>query len=155
MRFVLTLLTASIFGCHTAPEVKKTSEPVLALVALQRTACYGACPVYRVEVFADGMVQFQGERHVMVTEPVELKLEPVAFQKLRARLEQSGFAQWPDFLKVSSSDAPTVILTYKGHVVRHYRGDDTAPAELTQLEDDLDAMIGTARWIKGAGVETK
>ncbi len=135
--------------------MKKTSEPVGALLSLQRTGCYGACPVYRVEVFADGMVHFQGERHVMVTEPVELKLEPAAFQKLTARLEQSGIAQWPDFLKVSSSDAPTVILTWKGHVVRHYRGDDTAPAELTQLEDEVDALIGTERWTKGTGVETK
>ena len=126
-----------------------------ALISLQRTPCYGACPVYLVEVFPDGLVRFKGQRHVMVTELVELKLEPQALQKLTARLDQSPFAQWPDFLKVSASDAPTVVLTYKGHVVRHYRGDDTAPSELNQLEDDVDALIGTQRWIKGTGVETK
>ena len=155
MRFVLTLLTLSLFGCQTSPEVKKTSEPPSALLSLERTSCYGACPVYLVEVFADGLVRFKGSRHVMVTEPVELQLEPTAFQKLTARLEQSPFAQWRDFLKVSSSDAPTVVLTYKGHVVRHYRGDDAAPPELTALEDDVDALIGTQRWIKGTGVETQ
>lgn len=154
MRSLLTLLPVLLFGCQTSPGVKKEEvAPPGVLVSLQRTPCYGACPVYVVEVLTDGTARFKGERHVKVTEPVEAKLEPAALQKLEARFEQTAFAQWGHFTKPTMSDAPTVVLTFKGHTVRHYRGDDQAPPELTQLEDDVDALIGTDRWVKGTGGE--
>lgn len=148
----LTLVTVLLFGCQTSPGVKKDSG---VLLSLQRTACYGACPIYLVEVLSDGTLHFKGERHVKVTEPVELKLEPSVLEKLTARVEQSGFAAWSDFTTNEMSDAPTVVLTFKGHAVRHYRGDTRAPAELTALEDEVDALLGTDRWIKGTGTETQ
>lgn len=146
----LTLVAVLLFGCQTSPAVKKDSG---VLLSLQRTACYGACPIYVVEVLSDGTLHFKGDRHVKVTEPVELKLEPAVLEQLAARVEQSGFATWNDFTTNSVSDAPTVVLTYKGHSVRHYRGDDKAPPELTALEDEVDALLGTDRWVKGTGVE--
>lgn len=148
----LTLLTVLLFGCQTSPAVKKDTS---VLLSLQRTACYGACPIYVVEVLGDGLLRFKGERHVKVTEPVELKLEPAALEQLTARVEQTGFAGWNDFTTNDMSDAPTVVLTFKGHTVRHYRGDTRAPAELTALEDELDALLGTDRWVKGTGTETQ
>ncbi len=125
------------------------------MLSLQRTPCYGACPVYLVEVLGDGTLRFKGERHVKVTEPVEVRLDQATLQKLFARVESSPFAGWPHFTKESSSDAPTVVLTFKGHTVRHYRGDLDAPEELTRLEDDVDTILGTGRWTKGEGTETK
>ena len=90
-----------------------------------------------------------------VTEPIALKLDAATVHKVIARVEGTPFASWPNFVKQTSSDAPTVVLTFKGHTVRHYRGDLDAPEELTKLEDDLDALLGTERWIKGEGTETK
>lgn len=156
MRSTLTLTAVLLFGCQTAPAVK---EQKLAggevVLSLQRTPCFGACPVYLVEVLGDGTLRFKGARHVKITEPVELKLEPATLQRLFARLDGSDFAGWPDYTKVDATDAPTVVLTYKGHTVRHYRGDDAAPAELTKLEDDVDALLGTERWTKGTGAQAQ
>lgn len=146
-----------LFGCQTSPPVQKDAKlaPAEVVLSMQRTPCFGACPVYLVEVLGDGTLRFRGERHVAVTEPVELKLEPATVKQLFARVDGTDFAGWKDFTNVNASDAPTVVLTYKGHTVRHYRGDDAAPAELTKLEDDVDAILGTARWTKGTGTETK
>lgn len=157
MRFTLTLAAVLLFGCQSSPGVQpdqklNAGEVVLSL---QRTSCFGACPVYLVEVLTNGTLRFRGERHVKVTEPVELALPPTTLQALFARLDGSAFSGWPDFTTVNSSDAPTVVLTYRRHTVRHYRGDAAAPPELTQLEDDVDALLGTGRWIKGKGTETK
>ena len=125
------------------------------LLSLERTPCFGACPVYTVEVRTDGTTAFKGARHVKVTEPVEVKLEPATLQKLSALFEASEFARWADFTRTPVTDMPSVVLTYQGHTVRHYLGDDKAPAALTALEDEVDAIIGTARWVKGTGAETK
>lgn len=151
MRSLLTLGLLGLFGCATAPEVKNAPTTSL-LVALERGACFGACPIYRVEVFTDGRVRFQGERFVQVTEPVEAKLSEAQLQALTARLERGGFA-WKSYERRDATDMPTVVLTWKGQTLRHYQGDQSAPPELTQLEDDLDALIGTARWIKGEAAD--
>ncbi len=148
-----------LFGCQTAPSVKKDEAAVTtapeALVSLERTPCFGACPVYVVSVLSDGTTRFEGKRHVKITEPVEVKLEASVLEKLKAAFEKSEFAKWPDYTRTSVSDMPTVVLTYEGHTVRHYRGDEKAPPELTALEDEVDAIIGTDRWVKGTGAETQ
>ncbi len=156
MRSLLTLTTLVLFGCQSSPSVQKDPGPGAkeVVLSLQRTPCFGACPVYLVEVLGDGTLRFRGERHVAVTEPVEVALEPEKLKELFARLDGSEFAGWKDFTTVNASDMPTVVLTYKGHTVRHYRGDDAAPPALTKLEDDVDAILGTERWTKGVG-ETK
>jgi hypothetical protein len=163
MRTLLTLLALSIFGCQSAPAAKKdapvvsAADPVKAgevLLSLERGACYGRCPIYRVEVLADGLVRFKGERNVRVTEPVEAKLDAAALGALTSRLEQSGFSSWSDFTAVTETDQATVVITFKGKTVRHYLGDGKAPEALTLLERDLDALIGTARWVTGAGADT-
>lgn len=156
MRARLTLLALCLFGCHSAPEVRKDLlSNVEVLVQLERTACFGACPVYAVTVLTDGTTRYTGEQHVKVTEPVEVKLEPAVLEKLKARFESSEFLKWGDYQRTPVTDMPTVVLTYKGHTVRHYLGDDKAPPALTALEDEVDAIIGTDRWVKGTGTETK
>ena len=159
MRSLLTLLPVLLFGCQTSPSVKKVEAAVTttpeALVSLERTACYGTCPIYGVSVLSDGTTRFEGKRHVKITEPVEVKLEAAALEKLKAAFEKSGFAKWPDYTRTNVSDLPTVVLTYQGHTVRHSLGDDKAPPELTALEDEVDAIIGTDRWVKGTGAETQ
>lgn len=165
----LLLLSALAFGCQTTPEAKPdapvasaaapaTSTPskeVPVLVSLQRGACFGRCPVYRVDVLTDGRVRFLGERNVEVTEPVEFKLEAAQLTAIKARLESSGFETWKDAVNRQVTDMPTVVVTWRGKSLTHYLGDEKAPPELAKLEDDLDALIGTARWVHGAGPETQ
>jgi hypothetical protein len=44
-----------------------------------------------------------------------------------------------------------VSVTFAGRTIRHNLGDETAPAELVALENDLDTLIGTGPWTTGAG----
>jgi hypothetical protein len=151
MRARLTLLALCLFGCHSTPEVRKDLVGTVdVLVQLERTPCFGACPVYAVTVLTDGTIRYTGERHVKITELVEVN-EPAVVEKLKTRFESSEFSKWGDFQRTPVSDMPTVVLTYKGHTVRHYLGDDKAPEALTKLEDEVDAIIGTDRWVKGVG----
>ena len=152
----LTMVSVLIFGCQTSPEVKKAAVvESQVFLSLQRSPCFGGCPVYLVEVSSDGTVRFKGERYVKVTEPVTVKLDAAALAKLTALVEQSDFAKWKNYVAVTTTDMPTVVLTFRGKTVQHYRGDEKAPEALTKLEDDLDALIGTDRWVKGAGAEAQ
>ena len=159
MRITLTLAALLLFGCQSSPEVKKDTAALQSaagvLVSLERGACFGRCPIYVVEVRTDGAVHFKGERNVKVTEPVEVKLDAGQLEKLTTRFEQSGFSGWKDFDDRQVTDQATVVLTFKGKTVHHYLGDEKAPDELGRLERDVDAIIGTERWVNGVGTETK
>jgi len=158
MRITLTLTALLLFGCQSSPEVKKDTAALQStgvLVSLERGACFGRCPIYLVEVRSDGAVHFKGERNVKVTEPVDVQLDAAQLAKLTARFEQSGFAGWSDFTNHQVTDQATVVLTFKGKTVHHYLGDEKAPDELGRLERDVDAIIGTERWVSGVGTETK
>jgi len=147
--FLLGVLLFS--ACKTTPEAPKTAEAPAVLVRLERTACFGRCPIYRVTVMSDGAVSFVGERFVVAEGEQKATLDAEALKKLVTRLEASPFASWNDFVDRSMTDMPSVVLTFKGKTVHHYLGDERAPAELKQLEDDVDALIGTAPWVTGQG----
>ncbi len=148
-----------LFGCQASPEAKKdapvTAAPAPLLFALERGLCFGRCPAYRLEVFEDGRVRFTGTRHVAVTEPVETTLPRATVDTLIRRLEQRGFEPWVDYDKPTMTDQPTVTLTWKGVTIRHNLGDERAPSPLKQLEDDLDALVGTEQWVRGTGGPTQ
>ena len=148
----LTLGLVLLFGCHAAPEVKR---PGTLMLSLSRGECFGACPMYVVEVWSDGLLKFKGERHVKIVEPIEVMLDPATLDKLTARLAQSSFSTWGNFLRPDMTDQPTVELTFNGKSVRHNHGDSSAPEEVKKLEDDVDAILGTDRWVNGTGTATQ
>lgn len=155
MRSALTLGLVLLFGCPSATaEVKKeaVTETPRLLVAMERGPCFGACPVYRVEVFTDGRVRFEGKRFVKVLEPVEAKLSAEQVKAISQRLAALDF-KWADYTDRNATDMPSVQLTHETRTLTHYHGDNSAPEGLTKLEDDLDALIGTAKWIKGEAVD--
>lgn len=141
----------------TSPDPKPTADASAAtisaapLVSLERGACFGRCPMYKVKVLADGAIEFDGERFVATVGHATGKLDADALSKLVARLEASGFAEWKSaYEDRRMTDMATVRLTFRGRTITHYLGDDSAPAGLKQLEDDVDALIGTSQWIAGA-----
>ena len=52
---------------------------------------------------------------------------------------------------MSRTDAPTSVVSLgdgaQKKTVRHYHGDSAAPAELSKLEDEIDAIVHIEQWI--------
>jgi hypothetical protein len=128
-------------------------------VSLERTPCYGTCPVYRVAITADGTVSFNGERHTMTTGTATAQIEPQRVAALLRQIEAAGFfGMSPKYTMndkacgLYHTDAPTVILdvTLNGrtHRVEHDLGCGGAPEQLRGLQAKVDSVAGTARWIE-------
>ncbi len=60
---------------ETTPSVESTAKGLKVLnipegvdsnlvISLQRTACFGQCPVYKVEIFKDGSVKYRGTAYI-------------------------------------------------------------------------------------------
>lgn len=138
-----------------APVPASTPNPSVSravLATLERGACYGVCPIYKLTVREDGTVEYDGERFVKVRGKAEGRLDAAGVSRLKQAFETARFGSFAAaYEQHSITDMPTAVVSFgdgaKAKVVRHYFGDESAPAALTALEQELDAIVQVEQWI--------
>jgi hypothetical protein len=126
------------------------------LVTLERSPCFGTCPVYRVSLSGDGTVAFVGTRFVSREGTTTTRVAPDRVERLVRSLEAAGYFALADEYVAEApacgryaTDAPTVTTSVRAggrsKTVRHDHGCAGAPAALTRLERLIDSVAGTAR----------
>ena len=58
------LVATLLIGCSSKTPVPDNIKEVV--ITLERTACFGVCPVYKLTVYGDGRVVYEGKRFVRV-----------------------------------------------------------------------------------------
>lgn len=129
-----------------------------ATLTLERTACYGTCPVYQVTLYGDGRVAYRGTGFVRVHGPASGRADPARVRALFEGLERDGFFGYRARYATPVTDNPTHVVTAKldGRTkrVEEYASCDFAkhaPAALCRLEEAIDDVAGTAKWIPCKG----
>jgi hypothetical protein len=131
------------------------------VITLERTACFGRCPVYSLTIFGNGRVEYYGEEYVEITgtQTAQITQDEVrelvdVFYRIKYfnlhdeyRFEFSIHGVW-----ISVTDQPTEITSitingFRKQVLDYY----AAPEKLKDLEDKIDEIAGTERWI-GSGI---
>jgi hypothetical protein len=122
-----------------------------AVISLERTACFGTCPVYTLTILEDGTVVYAGEEFVSVTgeQTGEIATETVAL--MVAAFDAAGYFGWEESYETQPvSDLPTIITSVTSndqtHRIVRYAGDGTAPLALPFLEQWIDEMAISALW---------
>jgi hypothetical protein len=122
------------------------------IIRLQRTVCYGTCPSYLLTVKADGKVSFFGQDKTKTKGQAGGEISEENIKKLIAEFKQADFFSLDDSYtsKNCATDNPTVRTTLfingKVKKIEHDMGCE-APKELTALEDKIDKIVGTEKWI--------
>ncbi len=131
------------------------------VITLERTACFGTCPMYKLMIASDGAVTFDGQRFTKTVGTAKGKISPSDFRNLVAEFEKINYFSLPDaFLpgtkvcpqRITDMPSANTSIKIKGKTksVQHYYGcgDKGALAQLTALEKKIDEVAGTAKWIK-------
>lgn len=147
-------LIISLAGSAAAQGV---DVPADAVIRMQRTSCFGPCPIYAVTIDARGAVSYEGEQFVRVVGRQTARIAPTVVAKLLASAERIHFfdlrdayrvIENPDGTETSVTDLPTTIvtITVNGRTkrVEDYVG---APDILAPFEREIDEAARTARWI--------
>lgn len=129
-------------------------------VTLQRTICFGPCPVYTASVDASGLVQYEGTRCVAVYGHQESHLSQERLRALMAAFRDIDFFALQDvyrsddgYCSPGSFDGTVIVTTLRANgmakTVRNWHGcnpQDVA-ARLAAFEQRVDELLGTARWV--------
>ena len=155
MRYSTSLLLGFL-ACAPRKTVTPPADTTPA-VTLERTACFGSCPVYRVSIFPSGQVTYEGKAHVRRTGSANGKIEKRQLDALLEEIDRSGYFSFaPRYTSGEpacgryATDAPSVItsvtLNGRTHRVEHDYGCGSVPGALVVLEQRIDQAVGTTQW---------
>jgi len=124
------------------------------VITLERTACRGTCPIYKLTIEGNGNVIYEGQDFVQVKGRQRASLSPEQIQQLVSAFEQARFFTLPDYTNQDTTDSPSVItsitLNGKTKTVNHYYGDNSAPQVLFDLESKIDEITNSKQWTVSA-----
>ncbi len=144
-------------------------------LSFKRTKCFdGGCPVYNLEIQPSGKTIFEGIQNTKTLERIESNLSKEKMNQIVDEIYKTDFFTLKDSYTRESgncsliaSDNPSVIISIelngKKKKVEHYLGcrenyksDESSsifqlgrvfPQPLYNLENKIDEIVGTRRWI--------
>ena len=141
------------------------------LISLQRTACYGSCPDDKVTIDGKGNVvfttrppldggvsavhrEFSNSTGVRVSGTYRTVVSKADVASLLQKFRAADFFSLKDEYSSAVTDNPTYILSIEtgngSKTVVDYVGERAGmPPVVTTLQNAVDKMAGTERWIKG------
>ena len=123
-----------------APAAKAATEPVLVF---QRTPCHGTCPTYTATIFADGRVEYDGERFVNLLGKHTLSLPVATVNQLLAEAKRIEFSKLRDRYAGQTYDLPSTIITVHpvGQPAKTVHAMEGIPASLESYIEYLNKQL--------------
>lgn len=135
------------------------------LATLERTMCFGTCPSYKLAIYTDGTVEYEGRDYVAVEGRDSTEISQEALQQLVEAFQEADYFSFRnnyvsgEVCREYMTDLPTAITSFRHEgrekKVTHYHGcrGFEGQQRLTALEKKIDEIVGTERWIKGSEAE--
>ena len=123
-------------------------------ITMFRGACFGACPIYYLEINGDGKVIYRGYKNVNVTGERTSSIPVDKVKELVNQFNNSGYFNLKDrYDEVERTDQSTVVTTisidgtFKS--VYDYLGTTNLPElqKLRQLENMIDEVTNSSQWV--------
>lgn len=148
--FLAALGALALAACETTGAQTVDSGPVM--ITLERTACFGACPIYSVSIDGDGAVAYTGRRFVRVIGEQHGQASRAEVQALLQAFDAVQFESLNNEYRAHVTDLPSqiVTLTRNGRTKRvlDYAGTSAGmPAAVRELELQIDRVANTAQWV--------
>ena len=120
---------------------KENASEIELIISLQRTACFGTCPIYKIEIFSDGSGIYTGTRFVENIGVTKFNFSETQINLILTQAEAIGFTNMKEEYSEPISDLPTTFIQIKDKKIRDYTG---APKTLKNLENLIDQMYQKA-----------
>jgi len=117
----------------------------------------GVNPDYSLIIYGHGSLEYYGNENVKVKGKIEETLEKEKIINLLSEFKKSGFFSLNDTYSVDESSGQsftTISISVPGKdgilktkTITHYQDDRNVPVELINLEEKIDEITGSEKWI--------
>jgi hypothetical protein len=157
MKRHLIFITLILVTAFTVAAQKRKSVPQneprsggeqITEITLERTACFGTCPMYKLTLMRDGTATYTGRRFVERVGTYKGKF--YGFERLAQLVEARGYFNLRDDYSAPITDMPSTVTSVvragQRKTVNNYA--DTGPVELWGIEKAIDGMVANIKWEK-------
>jgi Domain of unknown function (DUF6438) len=158
-----------LLGSLCLPLTAMAQRPVPddLIIVMKRFNCEDGCPVYRILIFGNGDVIWEGRNGVAHPGVSQTTIQPDAIRALIKDFESVDYFGLADIYGYHGSGCrnellykPVVLLLFvldgRSRVLWHHDGcTGEVSKKLTALEGSIDRAVGAERWITGQGSRKK
>jgi len=131
-------------------------EPVevipYVVLRMEKTACYGHCPIFEIKLFSDGRANFIGKANTDLMGHYEAHADEEFLSAISAKAQKTDYFRWADHYPLDGnylSDLPNTITYLKieeqeKSIIRNHDG----PVALRQFEEDIFNAFQQLNWVK-------
>jgi hypothetical protein len=125
-----------------------TETTEISEIGLERTPCYGSCPVYTVIIKADGNFRYHGEHYVERKGDHTGKVSVREFNDLAQFIIDTGYMNLDHTYYRAITDQATVYTTVvmngKRQLISNYA--NAGPPKLWAVEQLIDKLLLESQW---------
>ena len=149
---VIILVILAIHLLQNSNLVTRVINGKTRLVEFEKTMCQDSCPIYKIIIYEDGTVYYNGVDNVAIRGKKELKLLPIDILELHNIIKEANFNNLLDVYDSITQDLPSTIITvydklytnsYKRIVAR-----SNIPSELQKVINYLEAKVAQLGLVK-------
>ncbi|HZS03252.1 MAG TPA: DUF6438 domain-containing protein [Blastocatellia bacterium] len=158
--FLVALL---LLGCKPT----STGLSRFDVLSLERMGCEGDCPIYKVTIYGDGKIEYDGKQYARIKGKATSSLTRDQIQELVKIIADVDFFSLRDQYHVEADGCPTHLTDAQSakttlevggrrKTIDHYygcmeKGTENKPGEvyprgLTNFEKRIDEIVNTAQW---------
>ena len=129
------------------PQERRLSVDSL-IARIERTPCYGTCPVYTLSVYNTGFVTYEGENFVENKGFYGAYVSRNVLSTLQHMAQEIGFAELQDrYDNEGITDIPSTITTVRlNGKLKTVVNRDGGPEKLQQFQDFFDSLFTDVKW---------
>lgn len=138
---------------NQADKTIKSDTGAYVLLQLERTGCYGNCPVYAVLLRSNGTAQFSGSKNVDLIGTYIAVAGKTEVTAIMDKLKQIDFFKFADHYPQNKNyiipDLPyTYITANDGNKTKKVADNYDSPENLQWFEKELDEFFKQLKWTK-------
>lgn len=126
-------------------------------IGIERSGCFGSCPIYTFLVKSDGTFRYKGENYAERQGDFTGTIKVWEFNHLAQFIKESGYMELKDAYTRGVTDNPTtytmVVMSGKQKIISNYA--NSGPTKLWAIEQLIDNLLTKAKWNDSPKVEDK
>jgi hypothetical protein len=141
-----------LFACKNKQKTAQTNNQNTetktdTLVFMERSPCFGNCPVYSVLILDNGQGTYHGKKFVEKQGVFTFKLQKEELLQIHNMANEIDIFSLKDKYDRPITDIPSTVIIYKENGLRKEILDRVdAPAELKRFEKLIDILIADKDW---------
>jgi hypothetical protein len=128
-----------------------TTPPQDVIITVERTACFGFCPDYRLSIYGNGKVVYEGYYYVRVEGTRTAYIPKSKVRELVAEFERIGFYNFDDHYIMGATDLPSALISIdlegRSKTIDMYGAEMIAPEEIANLIKQIEEAVNVSRWV--------